>query len=320
MRLFVVLAAMLIVALGGSAAASSPGVTGKIVVASKSGDIKGEHFDLYLLDPAGGPPIQLTKTPSLDELWPAFSPDGTKIAFVRCACDNRRGGTVHDASNLYVMSATGGPAKQLTHEGRALKALNRPSWSPDGKRILFDAIVNGGWPHVYAVPADGGKVVRITSTKYTDEAPALSPDGKELAVFRTIRSGPTWKMALYVIDLATGHATRVTGGVVYDDRARWSPDGTRLAVSRDAGKYLQNIWTVAPDGSALRQVTRGSGDDKQWPVWSPDGSRIAYIKLPRSGSNYYVGTVATVRPDGTATATLPAPLALNEQPDWQPGT
>jgi TolB protein len=321
--LLVVLVTSLVLAFAGSAATPAPGAAGKIVVTSKSGDVKGEHFDLYLLDSAGGPPMQITKTPSLDELWPTFSPDGTKIVFVRCACDisGREGTVVEGSADLYVMNAVGGPARRLTHLGPAFAALNRPSWSPDGKRVLFDAVYRGDWPHIYEVAADGGKIVRLTSAQHEDIAPVLSPDGKELATFRTPHDGEpyAWKMGLYVIDLATGKATRVAGGVPYYDRARWSPDGSRLAVSRDAGKYLDNVWTVAPDGSAPRQVTRGSGD-KQWPAWSPDGSRLAYVKLPRASDNYgYAGTVTTVRPDGTAAVTLPAPLALNEQPDWQPG-
>jgi Tol biopolymer transport system component len=46
-------------------------------------------FDLYLVDPAGGAPVRLTRTPGVDESWPAFSADGRQLAFVRCRCGGK---------------------------------------------------------------------------------------------------------------------------------------------------------------------------------------------------------------------------------------
>jgi len=308
--------AVLALAGAGRAQATLPGLDGEIVVAAKAGAAKGAHFDLYLVDPVGGAVTQLTRTKTFDEFWPSFSPDGTKIAFVGCACDLvGRDAQAVEHSQVYVVPTAGGQPRQVTRESGA---VNRPSWSPDGKLILFDEQSQTG-PHVYAVPAAGGRPVRLTSTARQDVAPELSPNGKRLAVFRTVLAPGTGLATewLTVIDVLTGDARRIAGGVSSDDRPSWSPDGRTLAFARDAGRDLFDVETAGVSGSPLRQVTRGDGD-KRWPVWSPDGTRLAYVTLPReSVDDGFAGTLTISEASGAGAHAVRGLPALAEQPDWQ---
>lgn len=297
---------------GGSAQATFPGRSGKIVVAAKlvaakPGDLKVEHLDLYLLDPNGGSVRQLTKTPNDDETWPTYSPDGKKIAFVRCRCDfvgHEPELYYKNKASLYVMNADGSGLRRVTSEKYA---VGQPSWSPDGKRIAF-AEDSGYGGHIYAVSLESGKVVRLTSTRTKDDSPALSPDGTQLAVIRD--------NAVWVIDLVTGKAVQVSGGGLFNDRPSWSPDGAKLAFGRDWGRYIYDIFTVNADGSGQTRITRGGGD-KHWPVWSPDGRSLVYVEVPRASGTYgYTGTVVIAGANGAGPKKLVAPPAL--MPDWEP--
>ena len=313
LRLLTAVALLASVAAGAVWAAPTAS-TGAIVVAARDGAVKNGHFDLYRVDMASGAVTQLTNTPAFDEFAPSVSPDGSKVVFVGCACDIiGREAQAIEHSQLYVVDAHGGKPRQITHEK---DALNLPSWSPDGKRILFDESRGGGFEHVYAVPATGGAAVRLTSSSQQDLSGSLSPDGTLLAVVRS-EPGPGGSSSwLVVIRVSTGKATTALGGVSYYDVPSWSPDGAEIAVGRDSGKYQLNVWTVAPDGSHPVQVTRGGGD-KHWPVWAPDGSRIAYVKLPRASDNYgATGTLTLVAPDGSGARTVGGLPSLVEQPDW----
>ena len=313
LRLLAAVALVASVAAGVGWAAPLAG-TGAIVVAARDGAVKNGHFDLYRVEVASGAVTQLTDTPSFDEFAPSVSPDGSKVVFVGCACDTiGREPRAVEHSQLYVVAAHGGKPRQITHEQ---DALNLPSWSPDGKRILFDEDRGGGFEHVYAVPAAGGAVVRLTSAGQQDFSGALSPGGTLLAVVRSEPGPGGSSSSLVVIRLLTGKVTTVLRGASYYDVPRWSAGGLKIAVGRDAGKYQLNVWTVAPDGSHPVQVTRGGGD-KHWPTWSPDGSRLAYVKLPRASDNYgFTGTLTLVAPDGSGVRTVGGLPSLVEQPDW----
>ena len=189
---------------------------------------------------------------------------------------------------IYVMDADGGNQQRLTnnrHDDRS------PSWSPDGKRIVFfsnrDGHVMGGIPtnEIYVMDADGGNQQRLTNNRHDDRSPSWSPDGKRIA-FVSNRDGhamggiPTSE--IYVMDADGGNQQRLTNNPDGDWNPSWSPDGKRIVFSsRRAGHFIgkagitEEIYVMDADGGNRQRLTNNRKNDLL-PSWSPNGKRIAF--------------------------------------------
>jgi Tol biopolymer transport system component len=156
-----------------------------------------------------------------------------------------------------------------------------PVWSPDGTRILYGA--RGG--SLYSVDVGGGDhslFVRLPGEDLDsmDEI-EWSPDGAYLAIVNDLEPGGG---RLYVMN-ADGSRVRVlldnfeSGGFLAQNRFAWSPDGTRLTYADFSGPDERElrIWTVSLDGSAPSLVASHTSNAGGSPVWSPDGSQIAFV-------------------------------------------
>ncbi len=122
------------------------------------------------------------------------------------------------------------------------------------------------------LPLEPARWARFTTSEGTWMSVDVSPDGTTI-VFDLVGD-------LYTIPAAGGTATRITDGIAHDMQPRFSPDGeTVVFVSDRSGD--DNLWTVAADGSDLRQVTRDGGQASGFlsPEWTPDGD---YIVVSRS--------------------------------------
>jgi TolB protein len=166
------------------------------------------------------------------EIEPAWSPDGTKIAFAR---------EVDGAFDLFVWSASG-----LTRLTDTAADELGPAWSPDGTRIAFaryDQGVDTGSADLWIASADGTAEMPILESNRDESTPAWSPDGKRIAY---LQDGGV------AIVNADGTAPRslTEGGGLREGRPAWSPDGSRLAFTRDPGELF--ILTVR--GSTLSKV------------------------------------------------------------------
>ncbi len=151
--------------------ATFPGANGKIAFESRRDGIAG----VYSMNHDGSGQVFLTRLPPQssppDSRQPAWSPDGSRIAFIR--------GTFVDA-DIFVMNAAGGRATQLT-AGPTLDIF--PAWSPDGSRLAFVKMVFEGERtgpasfDLYVMNADGSGQVRLTDSPEVYEGePAWSPD------------------------------------------------------------------------------------------------------------------------------------------------
>jgi len=127
---------------------------------------------LYVLSVADGA-VRRLATPYVENVAPAWSPDGTTIAFI---CSKGRG----EENDLCVMPAAGGggPVRNLT-SGWDLDPSG-PAWSPDSKTVYVSAETRGNI-HVFAAPATGGSVRQITTGERQLGGPAITRDGKLLA-------------------------------------------------------------------------------------------------------------------------------------------
>ena len=126
----------------------------------RSQPCKGRHLDIWVMNADGSGKMQLTESPE-EELFPAWSPNGQKIAFARMSEEDG----VYD---IYVMDSDGSNIMRLTENcGSNLE----PSWSPDGSKIAFVSVRDGNY-EVYVMDADGQNEVRLTHNPADDTSPS----------------------------------------------------------------------------------------------------------------------------------------------------
>ncbi len=175
-------------------------------------------------------------------------------------------------------------------------------------RIAFGMLDSTG-RHVYSVRPDGGGLHQLTAGPFVDLCPAYSATGKNLA-FCSNRSGSfeIWTMT------ANGHHLRQLTNIVFASFPDYSPHGGRIAFDGQvAGDPNDEVFVMNADGSHLRQLTSGGGNN-DWPAWSPDGRRLAFIS-DRTGFEQ----VYTMRADGARQTELTfQPVAHDQVPDWRP--
>jgi hypothetical protein len=232
---------------------------------------------------------------------------------------------------------------------RKLGAGMKPAWSPDGNRIVFERVTAESDPFadLYAMDADGSNVRQITATSGPDFTPAFSADGSRVVYGTT--DTPGVYMSLFSVRADGSDRTPITPPGSIDSVPSWSVDD-RLAFQR--GVYIcgGSIVTSAPDGSGEQTVASGGTPDwapdgrrilysgcgeiwsmrddgtdaralvtdpvgfLSWPVYSPDGMRIAYGWSEVVDGRFELWTAAA---DGSGARRLPLP-AGGVDPDWQP--
>ena len=250
-------------------------------------------YEIYVMDTDGGNPQNLTNNPNHD-YSPSWSPNGKRIVFV-----SNRDGHV-DANDwptyeIYVMDADGENQQNVTNDPSDDGA---PSWSPDGKRIVFDSDRDRdrGNPHgidIYVMDADGGNQERLTNNLTEDRYPSWSPDGKRI-VFSARREGHfenkfAITYEIYVMDADGGNEQRLTENRKNDESPSWSPDGERIAFWSDRKGEFENyeIYVMDADGGNEQRLTENRQEDG-YPSWSPDSKRIAFWSNRDGNSEIYV--------------------------------
>lgn len=162
-------------------------------------------------------------------------------------------------SELYVMHLASGRLQRLTDH---LAIDTEPSWSPDGRTIVFTSD-RGGKPQIYKVPSDGGKAERVTFDGRYNARPAFSPDGKRIAFING--DGNIFRVA--VMELANGNMQVITNSRL-DESPSFSPNGTMIIY---ATEYANRgvLAAVSLDGRVQQRILLQEGGDAREPAWGP---------------------------------------------------
>jgi dipeptidyl aminopeptidase/acylaminoacyl peptidase len=247
-------------------------------------DDNAYETEIWLADVSTGATRQLTNAKKSSQS-PAWSPDGSKLAFISDRTDKRQ---------IYVIRPQGGEAEALTTLEDGVTAF---AWSPDGKTIAYTA---------------------------TEAKPAAVKDrDKKYGEFQVVEQDHRMTH-LFALDVAARATRTLTTGAFTVGGFSWSPDGKSIAFDHRVNPELKNggsadisIVTVA-DASVRKLVTQDGPDSH--PVWSPDGSRIAFETAMANPAFFYTNSViATIAASGGTPNVLSA--AFDEDPQivaWKP--
>ena len=250
--------------------------------------------EVWVANADGSSATQLTSASGTDRS-PRWSPDGTRISF---ASERDASGN----SEIYVMNADGSGQRRLTVN----PARDRLStWTADGTQIVYDK----EFSEIYAINADGSGGERKLGAGLM---PSASPYGNRI-VFSVGGGG------LVTMNLDGSDRRQLTPAGNADFSATWSPGGTDLVFTRPSGED-RDVYRVHANGVGLVRLTNTPSRSEVGPVWSPDGTRIAFVGCPNPLGSVPDCGIYTVNRDGTGeTQVAGVNASFAEVPvDWQP--
>ena len=327
-----------VAAMPGPAAATPPGQNGQITF--QRFDENGT-FQVWVANPDLTNQRQLTHGPS-GSGFPNWAPDGARIAFD----SNRTDSDLDDGIEIvdvFTMRPDGSDVRQIT-DSRGYSG--KPSWSPDGRWLLFDAD-RGDYPRsqgIYVIPSDGSgpprRITTLTVAGGWQELARFSPDGSRISFdevrgSRELQRGQPGKVVGEDVSLHTvrpdgSDLRQITPRGLHGGDADWSPDGTKLVFAGQPTHVgnIGDIMVVDADGKHLKDLTQdhgltGFGNDNAFvydesfnAVWSPDGSKILFLHQRFTVEEGFTSGLQTMNPDGSDRQFVSADHGEEPQPEW----
>ena len=251
--------------------------------------------------------------------FPIWSPDGSQIALQSAAIGDDLGAIASGAllpSTIWIVSADGSQRKQITNVGVPAGGHGAPSWSPDGKRIVF-ASFDPAASEVWSVSAQGGSPKLLV--RGVD--PVYSPDGRSI-YFVTLGSSLNFGISRIGISPdgdPIGEPVLIANtGTSRVKRLTMSADGKKIGYGALAIK--SNLWSVPISltsheaASAPTALTQDTSYRNSHPSFSPDGKTIAF-QVNRVGASQDIWLLNS---DGSNLTQLTTDPAFDERPTWFP--
>lgn len=227
--------------------------------------------EIYKMNPDGTDIVNLTHSPSTQDELCAVSPDGEKIAFMRCNPYD------WDSYEIWIMDNDGGNKKRLTFNA---KADGHNDFSPDGKKIVFASWRDGN-DEIYTMNIDGSDQKRLTNNQVPDNDPDWSPDGNYIAFKSTRDHSNTYSSVMldndyeiYIMDTTGNNIVRLTNDRYSDHDPDWSPDGNKIAFLRYIEGEGADVWMMDRDGS--NQMNLSNSGNSWYTSWSNDGMKLIF--------------------------------------------
>jgi TolB protein len=269
---------------------------------------------IYVINAAGSSARRLVHDAGSSDEFPAWSPDGGRIAFT----SNRR-----HSFDIWTVSPDGTNLQRISRR-KAGDSFNsvlydlEPAWSPDGTQFAFAGhrFCNGGLGTnaILVMNVDGSGERRLGLGRKPGYAPTWSysptwsPDGLRIASGRfrgTLEPrNPTGDFDIWTMHADGSHQRHLPGTCCY---AAWSPDGEWIAYEQSGDLYV-----MQPNGAGKRRVTKGPAFDVD-PAWSPDSTRLVFAT--DRGGNFDIWVVSA---DGSNLHALTRNGADEGEPAWSP--
>ncbi|XP_076903548.1 uncharacterized protein LOC143558624 [Bidens hawaiensis] len=256
----------------------------------------------------------------IDGSFPSFSPDGSRIAYVRLP-------------GLYVVNSDGSGIREISPDVTAFST----AWDPKRKGVIYTSVgptfasVDTD-VDIYSVEVDVNEpsFTKLTVGGQNNAFPSVSPDGKWV-VFRSGRSGNKNLYIMNAVEGEKGGITQLTNGRWSDTMCNWSPDGDWIAFASDRhspGSGSFGLYMIHPNGTGLRHLIHsGSAGRTNHPWFNPDGTHIVFTSdyaavsaEPISNPHHYqpYGDIFTMKLDGSELTRLTHNSYEDGTPSWGP--
>jgi Tol biopolymer transport system component len=273
--------------------------------------LPGGGDTLYTMRQDGSDVRQLPLDVAGSAISPDWSPDGKRIVFAA---------ETGDTQSIWTARADGSGAKELFHCGDGCLGTDYPAWSPDGRSIAFTYLVApespAGPPSQSAIRVIdlGSQKVRTvvhSSFPLLVDLARWSPDGRRLVIERDRFSsdGSETGCRIEIVRVRDGHSRPITPYSQFGFHPDWSAKGDLITFDtydllafRDDAPGPSNLFTIAPDGNDLRQLThfQTGGNRISAATFTPDGARILFTY--QTGHHRSAGSIAST---GGAVQTIP---------------
>ena len=231
--------------------------------------------DIYVMNPDGANPINLTQSVERPDGVSSWSPDGKQIAFTSSEFFKW---DILFHSDIWVMDADGGNPRNLTnHHASDLS----PDWSPNGQQIAFYSDRNWDWKfeveeknwEIFVMSADGTNLINLTNHLAKDSSPDWSPDGQQIA----FTSSRDENREVYVMNADGTNPINLTNHLASDGSPDWSPDGNQIAFQSNRDGNWE-IYIMNADGANPINLT-------QHPAWdsSPSWGSVRPLRVSSNG-------------------------------------
>jgi len=302
---------------GGTSDTFSFSPDGNWITYSSKSRIDGS-YDIYIVDVDGTIKIKVTNTPE-GESFPSWSPDGKYIAYVI-------------TNTAYILDVETFESEKI---GEIINAehLKQITWSPDSNTVTF--LAQGGFgtiPGIFSFTLSAGTLESFVSSPRGDlkrvSDLTWSPNGEYIAFFSGINPVDLFVAEAMAPDEATSVFTDRDAGIL--GTIDWSPNGSLIVYSANGERVVEeknswkngwNLYTIEPNGKNAAKLTEhpeyASGvmrlDSYSDPVFSPDGSEIAFVSQQDGDTNIFV-----MNADGSEQTNLTNGVGSNYFPQWQP--
>jgi Tol biopolymer transport system component len=259
-------------------------------------EVSGGDSRLIAINTSGKTTELFDPSDSGGESAPAWSSNGSRIAFARDVNPAQSMATLDSNMEIFVANADGSGLTRLTHHPGADTA---PAWSPDGTRITFSRNLDGN-DELYVMNQDGSGLRRLTNNEGPDALADWSPDGLQLAYVSNVAG----QVDLFLISPDGAEPEPLTKDAAVEGNPVWSPDGRTLAYRPQHFSTMIRFLSLEDRSTHSIDVANsfkdGAGPEQLHVVdvaWSPDGEKIAAVlRGPGRGQE---SSVVIYREDGT---------------------
>jgi len=264
-----------------------PGICLTRVAFSRGSD---DRRDIFCVDFDGEGLLRLTANRQLN-LFPAWSPDGSRIAFMSW----RQG-----QQGLYLLETATGAVRTMNE---TIGSNLGPSWHPDGNEVLT-SLSKVGQHEIYRIDLQGKVIRRLTVSEAIEISPNWAPNGRDI-VFTSDRTGSP---QLYKMQSDGSGRSRLTFEGRYNDAASWSPNGEQIVYASREHDITQ-VVLIDHDGANRRVLTDQGWRNCEDPSWAPDSRHIVFASDRTGVFKIYVMDVT----DGSSRQ-----LTFGDEPDTTP--